>query len=198
MKQKRNPVASMLQVGLTTTNFILILFSISILCWQGYQIVSTYISQPISTEQKLLPLDNVPNIHMSICKSFEIMDCKLPIVDPKKGQNCNKQQLPAYFKNQSEKYKLFSDEENPVQFQDMMTYISVWNEYHTMWRPFYDGDSKINEDEKVFVTQEMYPYMGNNTLCCYTLKKDIRFFAPMLKLQRKGNLLINSLCDCLF
>ena len=188
-KPKWNPVTRLLQVGLTTTNVILILFSIGILCWQGYQIVNTYISQPISTEQKLLPLDNVPNIHMSICKSFEITDCKFPMINPnpKIGQNCNKQQLPAFFKNQSDQYKLLRDKENPIQFRDMMNYILVWKESQTLWTPFYDSSSSSNEDEKVLFTQTMYPYLGNNTLLCYTLREDIRSFAPMLKLQRKGN-----------
>ena len=187
IEDRWDPVAGLLRVGLSATNVLLILVSLSIVIWQGYIVISNYISQPISTEQKLLSLDDIPNIHMSICKSFEITDCKFPMINPKIGQNCNKQQLPAFLKNQSDQYKPLRDKENPIQFRDMMNYILVWKESQTLWTPFYDSSSISNEDEKVLFTQTMYPYLGNNTLLCYTLREDIRSFAPMLKLQRKGN-----------
>ena len=186
IEDRWDPVAGLLRVGLSATNVLLILVSLSIVIWQGYTVISNYISQPISTEQKLLSLDDIPNIHMSICKKFEITDCKLPMIDTKEGPNCNKQQLPAYFINQSDQYDIINDDTIPIHFRDMMDYIWIWNESQTMWTLLFDSSSITIEDENSLFTQQMYPYNGKNTLLCYTLKEDIRTLAPMLKFQKTG------------
>ena len=185
-KERWDPVAGLLRVSLNTTNVILILVSMSIVIWQGYMVTNTYMSQPISTEQKLLTLDNVPNIQISICKSFEIKDCKLPSIIISRGK-CENNQLPPYFQNQSDSYNFMSFEKIPIRNRGMLDNIWFWNESQAMWNTVYDRFNLSFVDENALFTIEMYPYSRNNTLLCSTLKKDIRHFAPMLRFQNKGN-----------
>ena len=192
-QSKWDPVSQLLRVGLNSTNVILILISLSVVLWEGYQVTNTYMSQPISTEQKLLPLSSIPNILMSICRSFEITDCKFPLKNQPTKKNCSSYQLPMYSINQSDFETFFTDavtSQRPIQFRDIMDYIWIWNESQTIWKKVYDSSIFSRENDSTLYTQQIYPYNGNNTLLCYTLKEDIRSFAPMLKFQRKGNLSI--------
>ena len=192
-QSKWDPVSQLLRVGLNSTNVILILISLSVVLWEGYQVTNTYMRQPISTEQKLLPLSSIPNILMSICRSFEITDCKFPLKNQPTKKNCSSYQLPMYSINQSDFETFFTDavtSQTPIQFRDIMDYIWIWNESQKFWKKVYDSSIFSPENDSTLYTQQIYPYNGNNTLLCYTLKEDIRSFAPMLKFQRKGNLSI--------
>ena len=192
-QSKWDPVSQLLRVGLNSTNVILILISLSVVLWEGYQVTNTYMRQPISTEQKLLPLSSIPNICMSICRSFEITDCKFPLKNQPTKKNCSSYQLPMYSINQSDFETFFTDavtSQTPIQFRYIMDYIWIWNESQTIWKKVYDSSIFSRENDSTLYTQQIYPYNGNNTLLCFTLKEDIRSFAPMLKFQRKGNLSI--------
>jgi hypothetical protein len=182
-----NPVTNLLRICLISTKALLILLSLCIVLWEGYQVTVTYTSQPISTEQKLLPLNSVSNIVMSICKVIEITDCAIGVGN-KILQNCTAQQLPAFINHSNyENYWNYTENgTHTFQLRDILDSIHAWNAPDNSWKTVYDSSIMSIEEEKAIFHRQMYPYSGNHTLLCYTFQKDIIHLVPFLKFHRKG------------
>ncbi len=71
-----DPVTGLVRVSLVGCKVSLILISLGIVMWQGYDVTQTYLSRPISTEVKVVPLSSIPNIRLSICMKFIITSCR--------------------------------------------------------------------------------------------------------------------------
>jgi hypothetical protein len=179
--------SNLLRTGLRSVHVILILLSLCLVLWQGYLVTVTYLSQPISTEQKLMPLNSIPNIVMSICKVIEISNCTIGVAGKKTINSCSSQQLPAYVnKNYGNFWNITEDGEPSFQLRDILDSIHAWNEPENRWNTVFDSSTMTIEEEKAQFYRQMYPYSGNHTMLCYTFQKDIRNLVPMLKFQRKG------------
>jgi hypothetical protein len=186
-----DPVAALIVVVLKCCRIIIILASLCVVLWQVYDVTKTYLSCPVSTELQVVPLNDIPNIHMSICKRYEIADCnfiRINIYIP----TCNPQQIPPVFSNITNTSDFWSstrDNRNKTsyRFRDWIENIKVWNDALFKWNVVYDWNTFSLAEEEAMFTMQMYPYFGNFTLLCYTFKEDVRTLSPRIKLQRKGN-----------
>jgi hypothetical protein len=186
-RYKWDPLAGLLTVVLKSSKFFLIIASLSIVLWQCFDVTKTYLSQPVSTELQVLPLNDIPDIHISICKSFEVTDCKFasPIL------GCSEQQVPPSFDQNANNSDFWSTAANlqnltSHKFRDWMDYIQVWNEASVRWDVIFDSSTFSPEEEEALFTKKMYPYVENLTLLCYTFRDDIRTMSTMVKFQRRG------------
>jgi hypothetical protein len=197
MRLNRNwdPVAALLVVALKFCRLILILASLSVVLWQIYDVTTMYLSCPVSTELQVVPLNDIPNIHMSICKTFEIANCKF--ICPANSNSkicvpCTVQQIPPVFRNLTKNSDFWSsalDKYNMTnyRFRDWIAYINVWNDALVKWNVVYDWITFGLEEEEAMLTMQMYPYFENFTLLCYTFIEDVRTLSPRIKIQRRGD-----------
>jgi hypothetical protein len=189
MNRNWDPVAALFIVALKFSRLILILASLSVVLWQVYDVTKMYLSQPVATELRVVPLKDMPNIHMSICKRYEITDCNFTCI--RRCQVCNEQQLPPAF-NLTKNFDFWSSALHPgkktsYRFRDWIENIKVWNEALIKWNVVYDGITFSLDEEEAMFTMQMYPFFGNFTLLCYTFKEDVRTLSPRIKLQRRGD-----------
>ncbi len=184
LNRNRDPVAALLVVALKCSRIILILASLSVVLWQVYDVTTMYLSQPVSTELQVVPLNDIPNIHMSICKRYEIFDCKFFCQTKYKCRECNAQQITPEFFNLNENWFINM---TSYRFRDWIDYIKVWNDALVKWNVVYDRLTFSLDEEEAMFTMHMYPYFGNFTLLCYTFKEDVRTLSPRIKLQRRGD-----------
>jgi hypothetical protein len=190
-----DPVAALIVVVLKCCRIILILASLCVVLWQVYDVTTMYLSQPVSTELQVVPLNDIPNIHLSICKRFEIVNCKFTCPANSNSKicvPCTAQQIPPVFSNLTNNSDFWSsslDKYNMTsyRFRDWIDYIKVWNDALVEWNVVYDRLTFSLDEEEAMFTMQMYPYFGNFTLLCHTLKEDIRTLSPRIKLQRKGD-----------
>jgi hypothetical protein len=110
MRLNRNwdPVAALLVVALKFSRLILILASLSVVFWQVYDVTKMYLSLPVSTELQVVPLNDIANIHLSICKRFEIVDCKFICMISVVCRSCMEQQIPPAFPKLTENSDFWS------------------------------------------------------------------------------------------
>jgi hypothetical protein len=187
-----DPVAALIVVVLKCCRIIIILASLSVVLWQVYDVTRTYLSCPVSTELQVVPLNDIPNIHMSICKRFEIADCKFTGTIA----GCNAQQIPPAFSKLTESSDFWSSalvvrysikNMTSYRFRDWIDYIKVWNDTLVKWNVVYDRIIFSLDEEKVMFTMQMYPFFENFTLLCYTYKEDVRTLSPRIRIQRRGD-----------
>jgi hypothetical protein len=183
-----DPVAGLVRVSLVGCKVLLILISLGIVMWQGFDVIQTYLSRPISTEVKVVPLNSIPNIRLSICMKFIITSCTL----------CRRQNLSPFKKNLSASYqgywnytelnlnKTIKFDEVSFSIRNILDQIQYWNDSGAKWETIFDISTTTIGDEKALFTRQMYPYVDNCTLLCHTLNQDIYTIAPLLQLQRKG------------
>jgi hypothetical protein len=181
-----DPVTGLVRVSLVGCWVLLILVSLGIVLWQGYDVTQTYLSKPITTEIKVVPLRSIPNMRLSICMKFEITYCKL----------CKKTTLSPYKNNLTSAYQNYwnyTDLNNtittsPVYFsmRNILDQIQYWNDSGKIWETLFDRSTTTIGDEMTLFTRQMYPYVDSSTLLCHTLNQDIYTIAPLLQLQRKG------------
>jgi len=186
-----DPVAALFVVALKFSRLILILASLSVVLWQVYDVTKTYLSCPVSTELQVVPLNDIPNIHMSICKRYEIANCNFIRINIYIS-TCNAQQIPPAFSNITNTSDFWSsarDNKNKTsyRFRDWIENIKVWNDALFKWNVVYDQITFSLDEEEAMFHMEMYPFFENFTLLCYTFKEDIRTLSPRIKLQSKGN-----------
>jgi hypothetical protein len=181
-----DPVTGLVRVSLVGCKVLLILVSLGIVLWQGYDVTQTYCSKPISTEVKVVPLSSIPNIRLSICMKFEITSCLL----------CKKTLLSPFKNNLNSTYQnywIYTDlnktiYNNSVYFsvRNILDQIQYWNDSSAKWETIFDVSTTTIGDEMALFTRQMYPYVHNYILLCHTLNQDISTVAPLLQLQRKG------------
>jgi hypothetical protein len=181
-----DPVTGLVRVSLVGCKVLLILVSLGIVLWQGYDVTQTYLSRPISTEVKVVPLSSIPNIRLSICMKFEITNCIL----------CRGQNLSPFKKNLNTSYPNFwnyTDQNKTIKtsidyfsMKNILDQIQYWNDSGAKWETIFDRSNTTIGDEMALFTRQMYPYVDNYTLLCHTLNQDIYTIAPLLQLQRRG------------
>ncbi len=182
-----DPVTGLVRVSLVGCKVLLILISLGIVMWQGYDVTQTYLSRPISTEVKVVPLSSIPNIRLSICIKFKIWNCL---------GNCKRQNLSPYRYNLSliyQDYWNYTDLNNTettskhyYSMRNILDQIQFWNDSGAKWETIFDISTTTIGEEMALFTRQMYPYVDNYTLLCHTLNQDILTLAPLLKLHRKG------------
>jgi hypothetical protein len=181
-----DPVTGLVRVSLVGCKVFLILISLGIVMWQGYDVTQTYLSRPISTEVKVVPLRSIPNIRLSICMKFIITNCYWCM-----GQNMSpfKNKLGISYEN----YWNYTDLNNTniasrfyFSIRNILDQIQYWNDSGAKWETIFDRSTTTIGDEMALFTRQLYPYVDNFILLCHTLNQDIFTVAPMLELQRKG------------
>jgi hypothetical protein len=180
-----DPVAGLVRVCLVGSKVLMILISLGIVMWQGYDVTQTYLSKPISTEVKVVPLSSIPNIRLSICMKFEIqiihcLACGKKI-SPFKN---NLAPSPLNFWNYTDLNKTITN--SVFSIRNILDQIQYWNDSGTQWETIFDRSTTTIGDEMALFTRQMYPYVDNFVLLCHTLNRDIYTIAPLLQLQRKG------------
>jgi hypothetical protein len=183
-----DPVAALLVVALKCSRIILILASLSVVLWQIYDVAKLYLSQPVSTELQVVPLKDIPNIHMSICKRYEVADCKFTGTI----SGCTPQQIPPAFTKLTENSDFWSsaqDNRNKTSYmlREWMDYIKVWDDALVKWNMIYDRLTFSLKEEAAMFTMQMFPFYETSTFLCYTFQEDVRTLSPMIKLQRRGD-----------
>ena len=181
-----DPVTGLVRVSLVGCKVVLTLLSLGIVMWQGYDVIQTYLSKPMSTEVNIVPLSSVPNIRLSMCIKFAITNCK----------SCIRQNLSPFKNNLSasdQEYWNYTDlnktsTTSKVSFsiRDILDQIKYWNDSGAKWETIFDRSITTIGDEMTLFTRQMYPYVDNFTLLCHTLNQDIYTLAPLIQLQRKG------------
>jgi hypothetical protein len=182
-----DPVTGLVRVSLVGCKVLLVLFSLGIVMWQGYDVTQTYLSKPISTEVKVVPMSSIPNIRLSICMKFKIWDCKLLC----KGQNLSpfKNNLSTSYQdywNYTKLNETITTSNVYFSVRNILDHIQYWNDSGTKWEILFDRNTTTIGDEMALFTRQMYPYVDNFVLLCHTLNKEIYTTAPLLQLQRKG------------
>jgi hypothetical protein len=190
-------VGDLARVILSCSRFILLLVSLAIVTWQGCDVTTKYLAQPVSTEHQILPLSSMPNIRLSICKKFEITYCTFTNTTP-----CGSKELPAFFANASSLEDFWDQAENSplqptVRLRNWMDIIQFWNESQVRWETVFD-ESFSSKEEDILFSMQMYPYTENFTFLCHTLNRDVGALVPMLKLQRKGKETATAYFLCFF
>jgi hypothetical protein len=208
--KKWDPVTGLVRVILVGCRVFLILISLGIVIWEGYDVTQTYLSKPISTEVKVVPLSSIPNLRLSICMKFVIMNCTFS----SPGKICGLQNLPPFknnlrssyqdyvqnlspFKtNLGSSYLYYSNNTDPnktettstvyLSMRNILDQIQYWNNSHAKWETIFDTSTTTIEDEMAMFERQMYPYVDNYTILCHTLNQDIMTLAPLLQLHRKG------------
>jgi hypothetical protein len=187
-KLKRwDPVTGLVRVSLVGCKVSLILVGLGIVLWQGYDVTQTYLSKPIFTEVKVVPLSSIPNIRLSICMKFMITNCLMC-----KGQNLSpfKNNLIASYQdywNYTDLNKTTTTSNVYFSMRNILDQIQYWNDSGANWETIFDKSTTTIGDEMALFTRQMYPYVDNFILLCHTLNQDIYTIAPLLQLQRKGN-----------
>jgi hypothetical protein len=190
-----DPVAALLVVVLKCSRIILILASLAVVSWEVYGVTKMYLSQPVSTELQVVPLNAIPNIHMSICKRYEVSDCifaSLCPISSNCGRICFENLVPPAFSKFSKNYDFWSsaqDKRNKTsyRFRDWIENIKVWNDALVKWNVVYDQITFSLDEEEAMFHMEMYPFFENYTLLCYTFKENVRTLSPRIKLQKRGD-----------
>jgi len=184
--QRWDPVTGLVRVSLVGCKVLLILISLGIVMWQGYDVTQTYLSKPISTEVKVVPLSSIPNIRLSICMKFIITNCRLsrvPYLSPFK--NSLNASYPDYW-NYTDLNKTITASKVYFSIRKILDQIQYWNDSGAKWETMFDISTTTIGDEMVMFTRQMYPYVDSSTLLCHTLNQDIYTVAPLLQLQRVG------------
>jgi hypothetical protein len=181
-----DPVTKLVRVSLVGCKVFLILVSLGIVLWQGYDVTQNYFSRPISTEVKVVPLSSIPNIRLSICMRFKITYCLVC-----KGQNLSpfKDNLSASYLgywNYTDLNKTTTTSNFFFSVRNILDQIQYWNDSSAKWETIFDRSTTTFGDEMTLFTRQMYPYVDNFVLLCHTLNQDIYTVAPLLQLQRKG------------
>jgi hypothetical protein len=182
-----DPVAGLVRVSLVGCKVILILISLGIVMWQGYDVTQTFLSRPILTEVKVVPLSSIPNIRLSICMKFNIVGCVW----------CRGQNLAPFKGNLSVSYQDYwnytglnktgtNTSEVYFSIRYILDQIQYWNDSAAKWESIFDRTTTTIGDEMTLFTRQMYPYVDSFTFLCHTLNQDIYTVAPLLQLQRKG------------
>ncbi len=189
MNRNWDPVAALLVVVLKCSRIIIILASLSVVFWEVYGVTNMYLSQPESTDLQVVPLNDIPNIHMSICKRFDIADCIFSGVPF--SRVCQEHQIPPAFSkltNNSDFWSSARDNRNKTnyRFRDWIEKIKVWNNALAKWNVLYDRITFSLDEEEAMFTMQMYPFLEKFTLLCYTIKEDIRTLYPRIMLQKRG------------
>jgi hypothetical protein len=182
-----DPVTGLVRVCLVGCKVLMILISLGIVIWQGLDVTQTYLSKPISTEVKVVPLSSISNIRLSICMKFKIYDCKLWC----KGQNLSpfRDNLNASYQgywNYTDLNKTTTTSNFSFSIRNIVDQIQYWNDSGAKWESIFDRSITTLGDEMALFTRQMYPYVDNFILLCHTLNQDIYTVAPLLQLQRKG------------
>jgi hypothetical protein len=195
LNQNWDPVAALLVVALKFSRLMLILASLSVVLWQVYDVTKMYLSCPVSTELQVVPLNYIPNIHMSICKRYEVSDCIFTGICPP-GRNCGRScfeyLIPPAFSKLTKNFDFWSSaldirNKTSYRFRDWIENIKVWNDALVKWNVVYDRITFSLDEEEAMFTMQMYPFIENFTLLCYTFKEDVRTLSPRIKLQRRGD-----------
>jgi hypothetical protein len=186
-----DPVTGLVRVSLVGCKVLLILFSLGIVMWQGYDVAQTYLSRPISTEVKVVPLSSIPNIRFSICMKFIITNCKLLC----KGQNLSpfKENLSVNYQdywNYTDLNKTITSSIFSFSVRNILDQIQYWNDSGVKWETIFDRSITTFGDEMAMFTRQMYPFVNNFTLLCHTLNQDIWTLAPLLQLKRTGKKIV--------
>ncbi len=195
MNRSRDPVAALFVVALNCSRIILILASLSVVLWQVCDVTKMYLSCPVSTELQVVPLNDIPNIHMSICKRYEVSDCIFTSICPPGsncGRSCSDNLMPPAFSKFTKNFDFWSsafDKRNKTsyRFRDWIENIKVWNDALVKWNVVYDRITFSLDEEEALFTMQMYPFIESFTLLCYTFKEDVRTLSPRIKLQTRGD-----------
>jgi hypothetical protein len=183
-----DPVTGLVRVSLVGCKVSLILISLGIVMWQGYDVTQTYLSRPISTEVKVVPLSSIPNIRLSICMQFKMIECRW----------CRGRNLSPFKDNKSVSYQdywnytvienknFLSISEVFFSMRHILDQIQYWNDSGAKWETIFDQTTTTIQDEMTLFTREMYPYVDRFTFLCHTLNQDIYTIAPLIQLQKKG------------
>jgi hypothetical protein len=181
-----DPVIGLVRVSLVGCKVLLILVSLGIVLWQGYDVTQNYLSRPISTEVKVVPLNSILNIRLSICMKFKIYECIFC-----RGQNLApfKKSLSASYQdywNYTDLNKTTTTSNFYFSMRNILDQIQYWNDSGAKWETIFDRFTTTIGDEMALFTRQMYPFAENFILLCHTLNQDIYTVAPLLQLQRVG------------
>jgi hypothetical protein len=184
--KKWDPVTGLVRVSLVGCKLLLVLISLGIVMWQGYDVTQTYLSKPISTEVNIVPLSSIPNIRLSICMKFIISNCKFC-----RGQNLSpfKNNLRVSYQdywNYTDLNKTITTSNIYFSMRSILDQIKYWNVSSAKWETIFDKYTTTIEDETALFTRQIYPYVDNFILLCHTLNQDIYTVAPLLQLQGEG------------
>jgi hypothetical protein len=188
-----DPVRGLVKVFLCSSKGILIIVSLVIVLWQGYDVTQTYLSKPTTTKFQILPLTSMPDIHLSICNRFEILDCSLS----QSNKTCLGQNLPPYVEKGIYNEDIWKIAEisnvnvkvsSALSFKNILDQVQFWNDFGNRWETVFDSSRATIKEEKALFTTKMYPFTDNYTLLCHTLNQDIRTLAPIIKLMRRGDI----------
>jgi hypothetical protein len=202
-QQRWDPVSGLVRVSLRGSKALLILFSLVFIIKQGYDVTQTYLSQPLSSEYQVLPVSSMPGIRLTICRRIEIVDCTLY----QSNNTCSRQSLPPYGISESynTEFSSFRDTHNnnessaALSFQHILDQIQYWNESVDGWEDIFDSLHSTVEEEIALFNTQMYPFTGNYTLLCHTLKHDVKNLGPMLKFLKKGkNNILTKLINSIY
>ena len=187
------------------------MFGLCVTVYQGWNCTLHFLSKPLMVEQDFVSISSLPPIQMSICKKFTIGEPKVvemidapyeyaPAYDD--GDYGHHVDLPIFensflqpagtiytFSNSAEefwqdmasRYELF-------RLSDFISELGFWNETVFDWNIIYEKNGPRNDPSPFDMI--FYPYEGNSTLLCYTLREGMATFGTRFRILQgvAGNL----------
>jgi hypothetical protein len=172
----------------------LVTFGLCITVWQCYNCTLQYLAQPVRVEQQFVNIANLPPIQLSICK---VLNVAQPIE--------YSDTIGLSFENSDEDYygpavldtptweagtmPLFANStdifwtqlkaiDNPINMSALIQVIEFYNDSSSSWNVLYNETT----GEDLFA-MAIYPYEGNSTLLCHTLKQGLADFGTQFRLK---------------
>ena len=139
--------------------------------WQGWDCTQLYLAQPIRVEEQFVSLAKLPPIQLSICKIFGIDQ------PADATRNSSTGTVPTFANSTEAFWSRLSARGESFQLGKFISEIRFWNESSSTWDAIFG--KTVNNSQ---VDMEIYPYEGNSTLLCHTLRPGLADFGPVLRL----------------
>ena len=177
----------------------LVVFGLCITVYQGWECTLRYLANPLMVEQEFVSIASLPPIQLSICKKFTVGE---PEVMPAENEYDEynpwaKNFIPSRgsiiypFANSTEEFwQEMQSRRAKFLLSDLVDDIDFWNVTISGWDIIIDKEKSLRNDTSSF-DMSFYPYEGNSTLLCYTLRTGLAEFGTKFRIWQailnKGN-----------
>jgi len=180
----------------------LVVFGLCVTVYQGWDCTLRYLANPLMVEQEFVSIASLPPIQLSICKKFTVVGPEV-IAGVYKYDEYNqsiKEYIPLHesiiypFANSPEEFwqgrREKKSRREKFQLSNFVREIAFWNVTISGWDIIIDEEKSLRNGTSSF-DLSFYPYEGNSTLLCYTLRTGLAEFGTKFRIWQafsvKGN-----------
>ena len=163
----------------------MVTFGLCITLWQGWDCTQLYLAQPIRVEEQFVTLASLPPIQLSICRVFEIEKHEFvaqfnyffdyEASSPFMAELVSG--LPIYANSTAEFWSKLTARREIFQLAQLIQEIRFFNESSASWDLIYERTTISS-----LFDMGIYPFEGNSTLLCHTLRPGLASFGTKFRL----------------